>query len=314
MTTIALGCSTDRDYAFLLPITCLLWRDRIGHRPLALLVRDEAHWLADRRLAVVLSALRHHDIAVRFVGLAEGYPDHTTAQNCRQHAAALTEIPDDEWIVPADADLWPLRRDYYHLPAWDSYKAVFLYANGDHFQGREITLARSSQGLGTQTLPTCHAALRARDWRAIYSLIPDDVSGSVKKSLDAWLPSRTGREASFSLWMSDQQLMTEAVCQQTWFPSGPPPGMMGPSEWTSMFGKVLMVNRYGHPPVDRLCRSVENLWCGDFDPARWVDAHVHKNPDSDEHWADELKIVDAVIPQHSAWARKYAKAHAETSR
>lgn len=303
-TTVVIGCSLDRDYNFLLPLTCLLWRDLVGYRPLALLVGAEADWEARPHCQVAVDALGLHDIPHAFIGRAAGYPDHTTAQNCRQHAAALERIEsadpgrrllgDEEWIMPADADLWPIRPAFYHQHEGTPHKAVLYYANGDHFQGKKTTLERAAMGLGTQTIPTCHAVMRAGDWRRIYGLIPGDVAGSIKQSLDAWLPSRTGREASFSLWMSDQQLMTEALCQQFWFPS-----------------QVHMIERRGHPPIDRLCRSVPSYWgTGEFDPLKWTDAHMPKSPDSTENWKDALLIVDALLPHHSAWARAYHEEYA----
>lgn len=308
-TVVVIGCSTDRDYCFPLPITCLLWYDVVGYRPLAMLVGAEEDWLALPRAKLTLEALRHHGVSHRFIGRTEGYELHTTAQNCRQHAAALSFISDDAWIMPADADLWPLRRIYYHQHEGTKHRAVLYYANGDHFEGKDITLARTAKGWASQTIPTCHAVVRAADWRAMYQPIVDDVPGSIKKTLDAWLPSRTpvpGYDRGMFIWMSDQQVMTEGLCQQPWFPHGAPPAEMGPR----VSGSVLFINRRGHPPVDRLCRSVDGgaksvIWQEPPDPSKWIDAHIHKAPDSEAHWATLLPIIDALAPQHSEWARKY---------
>lgn len=295
-TIVVIGCSRDRDYSFLLPLTCLCWRDIVGYAPRAMLVGDENDWRDHCPTRVVVEALEHHRIAYRFVAVVEGYPPHTTAQNCRQHAAADSSIPDDAWIMPADADLWPLRHDFYHRHEGTQHRAVLYYGNGDHFQGKEVTIERSSHGLGTQTIPTCHTVMRARDWRAIYGFVRNDVAASIKKSLDAWLPTRAvvpGRDANMNLWMSDQQLMTEALCQQTWFPQ-----------------MAFSIERRGHPPVDRLDRSVLEYWGDNLDVSRWTDAHLHKAPDSDEHWRDELKILCAHLPQHVEWANAYREEYA----
>lgn len=287
-TVIAIGCSTSEDYAFLLPLTALLWRDVVGYEPHVMLVgSSDEWWHANRRSALVAEMLRGCRLPFEFIGRAEGYPDHTTAQNCRQHAAASDFFDDVTWIVPADADLWPLKREFYHQHEGTLHKAVCYYSNGDHFRDKQEVLARAAEGLGSQTIPTCHVAMRARDWRAIYGLKRGDIAGSIKQSLDAWLPSRTGREASMSLWMSDQQLMTEALCQQVWFP-----------------GMALMVERPGHPPIDRLDRS-HAPWPRTFDAERWTDAHVHRQPWTDEHWADLSQIVAALLPQYVALASAY---------
>lgn len=318
-TIVAVGCSRDRDYSFLLPLTCLLWREHIGFHPVALLTASFHNWSEDPRTKVVLKAIIEKGFDYRFLGEIEGYPEHTLAQNCRQHAAALGDIDPDDWVMPGDADLWPIRRRYFEKHAGTALKAVVYYANGDHFSSREDVLARAAQGLRSQTLPTCHVAMRARDWRLIYSLKSGDVGGSVKQTLDAWFAARSEADPDKNLttWCSDQQIMTEAVCQQSWFPRGvldfQSPFAENPTANVYMLdtGSARFVARRGHPPVDRLDRSVAS-WretYGPFDAARWTDAHVHRAPEEDGHWEDLLQIVDTMIPQHAAWARQYREAY-----
>jgi hypothetical protein len=310
-TIVAIGCSTDRDYNFLAPLTALLWRERIGHQPLLLLVGSEDEWRADRRLSVCLAAITSNGFAHVFMGRLDGHPDHTLAQNCRQHAAALSTIAPNTWIMPGDADLWPLRRDFYHCHPGTLFKAVLYYANGDHFQGKEVTLDRAARGLGCQTLPTCHVAMRASDWRAIYGLTEGDIVGSVKRTLAGWFAGRAdGQDANMVRWMSDQQIMTEALCQQRWFPNGPLPSQYG----AVVAGMILVVNRHGHPPVDRIDRSVPGTWTQPIELDRWTDAHLHKAPDSDAHWANELAILRAALPAHAEWADDYRRLYVEASK
>lgn len=292
-TYVAIGCSRDRDYSFLLPLTCLFWRDVIGYTPIAFLAGSSFDWQSTPPTNVVLNALVHDlvdGLAIRFIGAVEGYPEHTAAQNVRQHAAVVPVIADDAWIMPADADLWPLKKAFYHQHEGTPHRAVCYYGNGDHFQGKDVTMRRVAQGLRTQTIPTCHVAMRAKDWREIYSLdSAANPAAHIKRTLDSYIAARApGGDAGMDLWMSDQQIMTEALCQQTWFPQ-----------------MALMVERRGHPPVDRLCRSVLEYWQEPFDPARWTDAHLHKSPESDEHWAYELQIIRALMPQHAEWAQQY---------
>ncbi len=294
-TVVAVGCSTWNDYAFLMPLTCLFWRDHIRFSPLALLVGREEDWIAQARTAVALRALDEHQISRVFVGLAEGYPDYTMAQNVRQHATACPDISPETWVMPADADLWPLRRSYYQHHEGTGYKAVCYYANGDHFKGKEDVLERAARGLCSQTIPTCHVAMRAADWRSIYGIDGGgDYAGCAKKTLDAWFAVRA-KEGDHGMvqWMSDQQIMTEALCHQVWFP-----------------GMAKMIERRGHPPLDRLCRSVPERWQELFDASKWVDAHVHKNPDAEGNWRTLLPIVESLMPQHADWARDYREAYA----
>ncbi len=290
-TVVAIGSSTDKDYCFMAPLAALFWREHIGYQPLLMLVGKADEWLANPSLAVVFDAIEKFRFGCRFIGRAEGYPDHSTAQNCR-HVATALDIPDDTWVMPSDADLLPLRKYFYHQhEGTTNYRAVSYYSNGDHFVSKENVLERASQGLGTQTIPTCHVAMRAKDWRAIYQPLAGDVAGSVKKLLDAWMPTRVaveGYDLGMHLWMADQQIMTVALCKQPWFPSG-----------------MYNIPRHGHPPIDRLDRCHPDDWARKFDIARWTDAHVHKAPFRDGIWSTMLKIIDAVVPQHSAWAREY---------
>jgi len=312
-TIVSIGCSSDADYNFPLPITCLLWSEVVGYRPLVMLVGSDEEWRQSRRLAVALEALLHLGFPPVFLGRIEGYPDGTLAQSCRQHAAALSWIGDNDWLMPADADLWPLRRQFYHQHEGTKHRAVLYYGNGDHFGGKAATLERAAAGLRSQTIPTCHATMRARDWRAIYRPIAGDIAASVKQSLDAWLPTKSNDpDPNMTLWMADQQLLTDALCQQPWFPDTrlDDRNEFGAIKATTLDQSVLFITRRGHPPVDRLCRSDRN-W-PPFDVQHgWTDAHIFKAPDSEEPWSHEVQLIDALLPKHSEWARSYRSAYAE---
>lgn len=306
-TVVAIGCSTDDNYAFLLPFTACLWRDVVGHHPFALLVGSEAEWSANFRLSVVLAALNKHDISRVWLGHLDGYADAQLAQNSRQCAAAGM-ASDNDWIMPADADLWPLRREPYHHHVGSNYRAVVApYWNGDHFLNKFSFLKAVAEKRRSQTIPTCHVAMRARDWRKMYNLTPGaDISVAVKRTLDDWFAHFP--KDDFNVWMSDQDIMTWKLCQQEWFPDGTPPHH-DPGIHAS--GDVLFAGRRGYPPVDRLCRSVPALWQMPFDPNAWMDAHMHKNPTALEPWAYASNIIQALLPQHAAWAAKYHKSYVE---
>ncbi len=325
-TIVVLGCSPDADYSFLLPVTALLWR-RIGFEPLALIVgRDRQpsgdkfggslEWWADNHARVALEALRHHRIATYSVAAVDGYPYATTAQVVRQHAAALRqtstfgdgvevrlEIDDADWIMPADSDLWPIRREFYQRHENSLHKAVSYFWNGDHFLGKQIFLDKVSIRQRSQTIPTCHVVMRARDWREVYGLtVGENLADAVERTLIDWY-ERFPRD-NFNVWMSDQDIMTERLCRQSWFPNGRPPE---DGEAHAKDG-VLFVGRRGHPPIDRLDRGHIADWDQLFDAKRWTDAHVLRAPYYPQNWQRLLPVIDALIPEHSAWAREYHRA------
>lgn len=295
-TVVAVGSSKIRDYSFLLPLTCAFWRDVIGFKPIAFLVGSETEWLAEQKTRVVVDALRSLEIDHRFVGRIDGYDDGTIAQNARQHVAALSEIVDDTWVMMADADLWPLRKGFYyrHVDRNDikiKIKAACYYSNGDMFIGKDDVLAKYDSKLPFQSLPTCHITMRALEWRTAYGIqVDDDVTGNTKRTLDRhfakFIDGFAGSDRGLAVWCTDQWLVTERLCRQTWFPN-----------------EVLFIQRAGHPPLDRLDRGHPGDWSLRFDQTRWVDAHLPKAPD--EKFDVILPIIEALLPAHAEWARDY---------
>ncbi len=307
-TLVCFGSSTMTDYAFLAPLTALMWRDVIGHTPRVFLVGTKSEWVSLGRTRAAVEALEHHRIEHQFVDRfqalkdrPEVYQDSTVAQNIRQHASSDPSIPDEQWVMMSDADLWPLRREFYHQHEGAAERAVLLYSNGDHFQGKDETLAKidADAGIDWQSIPTCHVTMRACEWRDLYHPVTGDILESTRNTLDKYLlptmkkfPARAGWE----MWMSDQRIVTERLCRQSWFPS-----------------EIRFVERRGHSPVDRLDRGCPHDWYSDhFDKDRWTDAHMHKGSHSDEKWADIRPILSALLPQHLEWAEGYRNEYART--
>lgn len=308
-TVIAIGCSTNAEYNFLLPLTALLWREHIGHQSLALLVGSENEWKTNPRLNVALEAINKYDIHRHWLGHLDGYRDATLAQNCRLRAAAINIDP-NAWIMPTDVDLWPIRKSFYQTHVGSSHRCVSLYWQGDHFLSKHAFLKAISEGRRSQTIPLCHVVMRAYAWRQVYGInIGENITKVVERTLDDWFDRFPKND--FNIWMSDQDIMTTKLCEQPWFPSGTPPH---DSPHTHASGEVLFVPRPGHPPLDRLCRSILSRWQEPFDPTRWTDAHVHKTPYSSEHWAQLLPIIETLLPQHAEWAKKYHHDYIEASK
>lgn len=312
-TAVIIGSSVYRDYSFVVPITALLWRDYIGFEPHIYLVGSEEEWLSvgskegnpyPNATRTVVEALRKHGIRHTFVPRFGGFSDGTIAQNLRQHAAADRAFPDDQWMMPGDADLWPLRPEFYRQhEGRDDLLAVSYYANGDHFQGRAETLKKWESGLPFQSIPTCHVAMRAKEWRVAYGIESgDDIAAAVTRSLTGewkkFVDRYAGPDVNLARWCCDQWYMTERLCRQEWFSD-----------------RVGLVPRHGHPPVDRLDRGlgVAGYWTQSFDRERWVDAHVHKQPEEAERWATLLPIVKALIPEYVEWAKRYREEYVNES-
>lgn len=217
MTTsrAVIGCSERRDYSFPIPITALLWR-RIGIEPIVFLNETEADWMTPpKRKQSTINALKHFGIDTRYVGHIDGYQENTIAQSVRQHACVLDFDP-DWWLIPSDADLWPIDRRFYESHGTDG-TVVLYYANGDH---------------GT-SFPTCHTAMQVKTWREVMGLQrTDDLAGAMDATFKAKLPTD-----GFRVWMFDQQNASDMI-----------------RRWPHYETKVIHINREGHPPKDRIDR------------------------------------------------------------
>ena len=305
-TVISLASSTDRDYEFLVPLTALLWKEHIGYRPVVYLVGTIDEWSGSTH-AVVLNALRGLGVERRFIDRLSGYGHSTVAQNVREHAAVNREISDEAWVMPADADLWPLRRDYYQQHETFGGRAVLYNANGDHFQGKAETDRRVREKIPYQSIPTCHVAMRAGTWRQAYRYASGDVRQAVCATLDGWLRPKFDDPAyhdpGFEEWMSDQRILTEHLIAQPWFPEFRVDDKNRHDRFDE--GDVRFITRRGHPPDDRLCRSVPSLWSANYDPARWTDGHMHKASHRADVWQVTHPVLAAHLPARAAWANQY---------
>jgi len=265
-TRVILSSSSWRDYSFLVPITALLWREVIGYEPFVFAVGD---WTRSKRCIASKEYLER--LGVRHVNLTalEGLNESSVAQNCRQHAAALREFQDDEWLMLSDADLWPLWKPFYHQHESSHARMALYYANGDHYQ----------------SYPTCHMTARASTWREMMGLqADDDLLGQLRRSYDEWLKPRIeGKgpsDAGWVEWNMDQWRTAEIIKRQSWFSTG-----------------TLMIERLGHPPVDRIDRGA---WPKEPKVLGMVDAHLPKAPDQPGIWESVRPLLEQLVPDRLA--------------
>ena len=274
---VAMGCSTVHDYSFLLPISCLAWRERIGFEPVVFLVGDEDEWSQDDRGKMpCLIALLGHPFRVEFVPHMEGVEDATISQSVRLHAAALRDLEPDALLTPCDADLIPLRRSFY----MDNFREPItsLYANG--YPGEDAT-----------HLPTCHIQARVKTWRAFMGLNGQGIPAALKASFEAagLAAKMEQRKADPKknwgwVWFLDEHHLSNRILSS---------GLA-----------VHRVNREGHPPVDRLDRS---CWPETYDPSQYTDGHSIRPGWTPANWPRLRPLLAWALPHHLPWLDAYQK-------
>lgn len=272
MTThVTIGANEIRDYEFLAPLSALIWRDRIGFHPIVLLIPSSTGPL-QRRTLTAIDALREHDISSKVVQPVIEWETGRTAQQCRELVGCL-DLPDNDWAMPADADLWPIKKEFYQQHQIHDGRVVSYYSNGDHYQ----------------TLPTCHVTMQLHKWRQLYGVqAGDDITAAVKRNCDAWLPTRRWQiwNHGMAMWMADQAIVSEKV--------------------EALPEKYIRIERPGHPPVDRIDR-------GNWQPLTdlIVDAHLLRPSDQEPHWSKVRELFSKLVPQYLSWADDYRARYIE---
>lgn len=271
VTRVVIGSCGRRDYSFLLPLTAMLWKKLIGLDPFLMLVGD---WEEKERNRTALSALRYLEIEHVMIGTMPEYPEATLAQNCREHAAVYP-FPEDTWLMCSDADLWPIRKEWYYKHETSSKSLALYYSNGDHYS----------------TFPTCHMTAQAKTWRQIMGYKEgDELVPTIKKNLDTWLQTYQAKypkwDRNFAIWMSDQAMASDRI-----------------REWPGFPHDVAQYERVGHPPVDRIDRC---QWpAGALDVRDKVDAHIIRPADVQEAWPRVRELFSKLLPKWAQWAEDY---------
>ncbi|MES2179808.1 MAG: hypothetical protein V4550_18250 [Gemmatimonadota bacterium] len=302
-TIVVTSATVDSDYSFPLPLTCLLWRELIGFEPVVYLVGEPSMWYSGAP-NVCYEALNKHRFECRFVPRIDAYSDGTVAKHVREHAAIDVSIPADTWIMPADADLWPLKREFYHQHEGAKEKAVLYYSNGDNFRSKEETLAMFFSGHRFPTIALCHATMRAAEWRDTFDLLP--ATSLVDNLLLTFIQARVNEaryvpdgetKAAWEWWVnSDQRVLTWCLALQPWFHN----------KGQGADVRYIERSKRRGPPDDRLDRAFPADWMT-FAMQMATDAHIFKNPEHPQHWKALSKLFKLKLPHHAEWAEAYHK-------
>lgn len=272
----AIGCTVGHDYSFFLPIVAYAWRDRIGYEPSFFLVGTREEWEAHKYAHRPLSALMQGGFHVEFVDHIEGVEDATISQCVRQHAAAH-DFPADDLLICSDADLIPIRREFYYTHDADRFQVGLYYSNG--YQGE------------VNHFPSCHMSMRVRDWREVMGL-DVGLAEAMKRNFaeyglaEAMAAKRADPAKAWGRpWFADELIASKKIVES---------------------GKSLqMIEREGHPPCDRLDRA---YWPEKYDAASLTDCHSLRPGWSDPKWPRLRPLLEQILPERMGFFDAY-RAH-----
>jgi len=298
-TIVVTSATPEADYSFPLPLTCLLWRELVGFEPIVYLVSSSA-WLRPGPKACV-DALKMWGFKVIEFYPIEGHDNVVNSKHVREHAAVDPGIAPDTWIMPADADLWPLQCEFYHQHEGAQEKAVLYYANGDGFKSKAETITSFQEGRRFPTIPLCHATMRAREWRQSWELHAGLLASSMRQTFandgvsDASRVPPDEIRVGWEWWVrSDQRVLTWRLCQQPWFHD------------KGQGDKVRYIERSKRkgPPDDRLDRGILSDWTN-LGEKFWVDSHIFKQPQLHQHWLKLYALFALRLPKFAEWSLNY---------
>lgn len=257
-------------YECFAPLTAAVWAHHIGFEPLITLVGYEEEWLARRRSRLVLDELQKMDCAIRFVNTPEGYRSANLAQIARMYAALDRQLLDEDVIITADIDMWPLDRDWFcrHLP--NPGTVTTYYAN---FPSR---------------FPMCYVAANRATWCDM--LAPNATAQGFTR--EAWMGVEQARShlcnhlkpetAAPDAWQHDEEFLTARI------------HALGTE-------RINMVRRPDGDPfpdrIDRVC------WPHEVDLGGKKDAHLLRP--AHENWFRLGELFEKLCPNLVGWADQY---------
>ncbi len=284
-----IASTVDHDYSFLAVIAALLWRDRIGFTPSMFLVGTEAEWVTHKYGRVVMGAISQHSIHHVFVDHQEGVLDKTVAQCCRQYAACHPFAADD-YLISTDADLLPIKKDFYHFHNPKAHAIGLWYANA--YIGEEEF-----------HWPSCHYGMLVSTWREVMGLevgkMPENMvlnfaEYGLPEKMAAWNAEIERAHAAgapadakhfWPVWFTDELVASAKIKTSQYYPD-----------------RVLKINRDGHPPKDRLDRSA---WPFYVDVNRYTDSHSLRPGWSSPNWPRLAPFLKKILPAHEKWLDQY---------
>ena len=275
---VAIGCSDNHNYSFFLPMVTLLWR-RVGYVPVFTLNETRADWQGSRRGLPVLEALEELEAKLVFVGPVPGYLENTIAQSSRHYLASDATYWHDDLLIMSDADLLPIRKEFYYQHNPEKYPVGLYYSNAylpekDHF-------------------PTCHMSAPFRVWREVYEM---DLGLSLSENMVRHFERAKLKEYpdNMEIWYFDQRYGSGRFAQSKYFPD-----------------QCQLIERQGCPPHDRIDRC---RWPDSYDATQYTDCHALRPGWDEKNWPRLRPLFEQLLPERIGFLDAYRARFLEAMR
>lgn len=273
MKRAIVSCSLNTDYSFFLPMLAVLWR-RTGFTPTFFLVGTPEEWNQGAHGVAALEA-RKRGAELWFVPHVEERRDSTVAQVCRLGACTLPEsvFPNDAWAITTDADMWPLRPEFFDQPPnmltiW--YANAYLGEDKPHY-------------------PLCYIGATGELWRHLV------VAPEMRMFLGMIFSELAPGADAWESWIFDEYWISKRI-----------------ADYEAGGGAVRKIDRRGGPPIDRLDRSewprgraLEMMAAKNAS-----DAHMCRPGQHPDNWpSDTRTLFLGLVPGAEAWVDRYFDAY-----
>ena len=294
-------------YAAFLPLTAYVWAHKHGVKPIVILVSQMP---VSVQADYVATWVARTGGIVRFVTPHDNNDSHTMSQVVRLAAFALGIVRDNDVLITADADIWPLSSSYWRL-LLDGDNDVMI-ANGDFFRQQRGTNNR---------IAISYVAAKACLWKIFVT------HGLLRDATDAtgWTPCARdegharGARSSQGTTSHDAGCVTSAILERgatkygaRWKNDAPEKGQSVRWSWDQVFltESVLSLNKTAHMrtafgrglSAGRLDRI---SWSFGGDAEAHTDAHLPHLNIAGGHWESVLSLWGAMFPSRVGWADNY---------
>ena len=279
---VVLSCDANPDYLFPLPLTCLMWQRLTNWEPRVIVVGDAADWrTAPARCAT--DVLMEMGITKAYSPAPPGRPRSLWAQMARLYACRLFEDEADDALrlMTADADMWPLSRDFFDRRN-DGYDVQLLGAGAyDHETPIKWPLSYVAGTLGV--------------WRELMGRGGDErIEEAMARDMGRELPADAD---AMTCWLFDELFLARRLRAMDQFAERAQPvfrdgGAQGGRFWiggpgSAVFGRCDRGDWRWPVPQRRRAHGVAG---------GAIDAHLDRPGWTERNWGRYLRVLTDLLP------------------